>query len=105
MAMSMMKEAWLERFGWCKVRKYTRRNRRTGKGSLDGMPTGAYVWSEFERQCEPDSYFTGTRWTDIVSGVRRDAARFYFREKPSKGSGCWCLAKSTAHTIATSTLR
>ena len=62
------------------------------KRALDGMFTGSHVWSEFEKQCKQDEYFAGTRWTEIVSGVHRDAARFYFREKPFRrlsDAGAW----------------
>ena len=86
MAMSMMKEKWLEHFGWCETFENTPAViAELEKSELDGMPTWSYVWSEFENQCEKDEYFAGTRWTEIINGIRRDAARFYLREKPFEG--------------------
>ena len=86
MAMSMMKEAWLERFGGCETLENTPAViAELEKRALDGVPIGSYVWSELEKQCEQDEYFAGTRWTEIVSGIHRDAARFYLREKPFEG--------------------
>ena len=86
MTVSMMKQEWLERFGGCETLENTPVViAELEKSALDGMPSGSHVWSEFEKQCEQDEYFAGTRWTEIISGVRRDAARFYLREKPFEG--------------------
>ena len=86
MAMSMMKEAWLESFGGCETLENTPATiAELEKRALAGLPTESHVWSELEKQCEQDEYFAGTRWTEIISGVRRDAARFYLREKPFEG--------------------
>jgi hypothetical protein len=84
--MSIMKRAWLERFGGCETLENTPAViAELDKRALDGMPIGSYVWSELEKQCEQDEHFAGTRWTEIVSGIHRDAARFYLREKPFEG--------------------
>jgi hypothetical protein len=96
MAMSIMKEAWLERFGGCETLENTPAViAELEKRALDGVPIGPHVWSEFEKQCEQDEYFAGTRWTEIISGVHRDAARFYFREKPFEGF--WMLVPGEIH--------
>jgi hypothetical protein len=96
MAMSMMKEAWLERFGGSETLENTPAViAELDKRALDGMPIGSYVWSELEKQCEQDEYFVGTRGTEIVSGIHRDAARFYLREKPFEGF--WMLVPGEIH--------
>ena len=51
MAMSVMKEAWLERFGGCETLENTPAViAELDKRALDGMPIGSYVWSELEKQ-------------------------------------------------------
>jgi hypothetical protein len=96
MAISVMKEAWLERFGGCETLENTPAViAELEKRALDGVPAGSHVWSELEKQCEQDEYFAGTRWTEIVSGIHRDAARFYLREKPF--AGFWMLVPGEIH--------
>ena len=69
MAISMMKEAWLERFGGCETLENTPAViAELEKRALDGMPAGSHVWSELEKQCEQDEYFAGTRWTESLRG-------------------------------------
>lgn len=92
--MRMTKEEWLEQFGGCE----TLENTAALMGELDHSALdGSWfcVWSEFERQCERDEYFAGTRWREIVSGIYPGAARFYRREKPHEGS--WMLITAEMH--------
>jgi hypothetical protein len=68
MTMSVLKEAWLERFGGCETLENTPAViAELEKRALDGMPIGSYVWSELEKQCEQDEYFAETRWTQGCS--------------------------------------
>ena len=93
---SIRKQEWLERFGGCDILENTPAViAELEKGALNGKPTSAYVWSEFDKQCERDEDFPGTRWTEIASGVLRNAARFYFREKPYEGF--WMLLSGEIH--------
>ncbi len=86
MTTSIRKKEWLERFGGCETLENTPAVvAELENGALNGQPTSAYVWSEFDKQCEQDEDFAGTRWTEIASGVLRNAARFYIREKPFEG--------------------
>jgi hypothetical protein len=83
----MTKEDWLRRYGWCEILENTPVTRAflASSGLADRLDQ-TYIWSEFERACEdPEEYFTGTRWREIIRGVYPDAARFYWRERISDG--------------------
>jgi hypothetical protein len=67
--MSMKRDEWLREFGECTTIENTPIN-------LDKLLTECsrphivhFVWSEFDRVCEEEDCFAGTRWTEIMTGV------------------------------------
>jgi hypothetical protein len=87
--MTLSKEEWLESYGWCETLQNTAAVLAKLEQCIEGdLGQQFRVWSECERNCEDGDYFAGTRWSEIMPGVYRNAVRFYLREKPAQS---WIL--------------
>ena len=87
--MSMKKNEWLQQFGGCTTLENTPANLVELLTEYYRDPLVIFLWSEFDRVCDQDDCFAGTRWTEIMTGVHLNASRFYRREEPY--IGIWAL--------------
>ena len=94
MAVSMMKEAWLERFGGCETFENTPAViAQLEKRALDGVPTGSHVWSDSRNSVNKTSISRGRFGRRSLAGSAEMLRVSISGKSRSKAFGCWCLAK------------